>query len=98
MSDIQRATNPLARKDLKDIWRYTHSKWGKPQADLYLRRINDAISTLCAYPELGTAIDEVRSGYRKFDVGSHMVIYRFDDTTVHVTRVLHQAMDLDRHI
>jgi toxin ParE1/3/4 len=98
MSDLQRATNPLARKDLKDIWRYSSRRWGKPQADFYLRRINDAISMLCTYPELGTAIDEVRPGYRKFDVGSHMVIYRFDDNALHVTRVLHQAMDLDRHI
>ena len=41
----------------------------------------------------------VRDGYHKAIVGMHMVYFRrTNDTTIVVVRILHQSMDVERHL
>ena len=48
---------------------------------------------------IGRACDEVRPGYRKHAVGSHTLYYRIASADViDVVRILHQRMDVDRHL
>ena len=90
--------SPLARRDVRNIWRYTRKKWGESQANRYVLEIGQMVESLAAHPHKGASIDHVREGYRKQLIGKHLIIYQVTDTTISIVRVLKQDMDIDRHL
>lgn len=44
------------------------------------------------------ACDEIREGYRRYSIGSHMLFYMESPGGVDVIRILHQRMDPSRHL
>ena len=91
--------SPAARTDLEQIWDYTLARWGDDQAEEYVREIQRAIDRLVDNPLIGRACDEIRTGYRKHAVGSHTLYYRLAaGEVIDVVRILHQRMDIDRHL
>lgn len=94
----QYVLSPAARADLEQIWDYTCEHWDGNQAERYLREIQHAIERIVETPMIGRACDEVRPGYRKHSVESHSLYYRIAvGDVIHVVRILHQRMDVDRH-
>lgn len=89
---------PRARRDLDDIWTYTAERWGIDRAEAYLRLIHSAMKVLAVTPGHGTACDEIRQGYRKHPVQSHVIFYREAVGGIDVIRILHQRMDVDRNL
>ena len=89
---------PLALRDLNHIWRYTFDRWSKTQADRYLLSLDDAIQQLATQPETGRSLDTIRPGYRSIQVGRHIVFYTFTDDALSIRRVLHERMDVGRHL
>lgn len=91
--------SPAAQADLEQIWDYTYDRWGVDQAEDYLRELRHAIERAAANPQIGRACDEIRLGYRKLAAGSHTLFYRVRaEGGIDVVRVLHQRMDVDRHL
>ena len=91
--------SPAAQADLEQIWDYTHDRWGVDQAEEYLRELQHAIDLAAANPRIGHACNEIRPGYRKLAAGSHTLFYRVTaDDLIDVVRILHQRMDVDRHL
>jgi toxin ParE1/3/4 len=91
--------SPAAQADLEQIWDYTHDRWGIDQAEEYLRELQRAIERAAANPQIGRAWEEIRPGYRKLVAGSHVLFYRVGtEGVIDVVRVLHQRMDVDRHL
>jgi toxin ParE1/3/4 len=91
--------SPAAQADLEQIWDYTHDRWGVDQAEEYLRELQRAIERAAANPRIGRDCDEIRPGYRKLAAGSHTLFYRVTaEGRIDVVRVLHQRMDVDRHL
>lgn len=91
--------SPAARRDLDGIWDYTAERWGAEQAALYLRELQHAIGRAAANPLIGRSCEEIRPGYRKLAAGSHTLFYRIAaENIVDVVRILHQRMDIDRHL
>jgi toxin ParE1/3/4 len=91
--------SPAAQADLGQIWDYTHDRWGVDQAEEYLRELQRAIERAAANPRIGRACDEIRPGYRKLAAGSHTLFYQVTaEGVIDVVRVLHQRMDVDRHV
>ena len=91
--------SPAAQTDLGKIWDYTYESWCEAQATAYLRELQWAIERVAANPLIGRSCDEIRPGYRKFAAGSHTFFYRADaDGVIDVVRVLHNRMDVDRHL
>ncbi len=91
--------SPAAHADLERIWDYTRDRWGVDQTEEYLRELQHAIERVAANPRIGRACDEIRPGYRKLAAGSHTLFYRVTaEDIIDVVRVLHQAMDVDRHL
>ena len=45
-------------------------------------------------PGLGTKIDHVKSGYKKFPAASHLLIFKVTTTAIEIVRVLHKNMDI----
>jgi len=90
--------SPRAQSDLDEIWDYSAANWGDDQAESYARQIQAAIELVANDPRRGRPCDDIRPGYSKFAVGSHVLFYRRIETGVDVVRILHQRMDFDRHL
>ncbi|MGL5867343.1 MAG: type II toxin-antitoxin system RelE/ParE family toxin [Dermatophilaceae bacterium] len=75
----------------------TQQRWDTAQAETYLSEIEIAIEHTAADPARGRPCDEVRPGYRRYAIGSHLVYYRATPDSVDVIRILHQRMDPTRH-
>jgi toxin ParE1/3/4 len=91
--------SPRARGDLAEIWTYTAERWSAEQADRYIRSLYEAMTEIAMQPLRGRPCDDVRPGYRRYSVGSHVLFYRVPElATVEVVRVLHQSMDFNRRL
>jgi toxin ParE1/3/4 len=89
---------PRARRDIEEIWEYSVERFGLDNAEAYLRGIQRAAETVLEDPRRGLACDDIRPGYRKFSVGSHVLFFRTSKTRVVVVRILHERMDFERHL
>ncbi len=89
---------PKALQDLETIWNYTLDTWSEEQADSYILDLNSGFESLAIHPEKGRACDDIREGYRKYDIGKHIVFYRPTLKGIEIVRILHQRMDPDRHL
>ncbi len=88
-----------AKNDLITIGRYTAEKWGREQRNVYLAHIDEAFHMLATGVSRGKNCDEVRLGYRKQKVGSHIIFYRpAENQFIEIVRILHERMDPERHI
>lgn len=89
---------PAARRDLSSIWDFTEERWDARQAEVYIVEVREAIERIAADPGRGHRIDELRSGYRRYAVGSHLIFYVERGRSIDVVRILHQRMDPTRHL
>ena len=89
---------PRAYADLEGIWLYTYGQWGEEQADRYLRQLDEQVTALAFTPERGTSAEKIRTGYYSIHAGRHLIFYTFTDSIVSVRRVLHDQMDVGRHL
>jgi len=87
----------MARNDLLEIGRYTELKWGRSQRNHYLNQMDEAFNLIGNSPKIGKDRSHVLAGYRSFQQGSHVIYYR-DSEIVEIIRVLHERMDVERHI
>lgn len=89
---------PAAAADLDAIWTYTLEQWGEAQAIRYIRDIQVACSGLAEGRLSGRSAENIRPGYFKAVCGTHLIFYRFTVEALIVIRILHQRMDIDRHL
>jgi len=92
------AKDEAAKADLVGIWIYSFDQWGEAQADRYLGALEHGIGKLIDSPENGRLREELRKGYWSVHIEHHVVFYSFTDAELRVRRVLHESMDLGRHI
>lgn len=84
-----------AKADLISIAAYTQREWGRKQRLDYLKQLDDVFRLLSTTPEVGTEIDFVKLGYRKFPHASHVIFYRsLGDNKIEIVRILHKRMDV----
>mgnify|MGYP000365579085 CR=1 FL=1 len=87
-----------AEKDLIAIWIYSFEQWGVPQADKYLDHINVALESIALNPESGVKIDNIKTGYYKYQVKKHIIFYKIVEPRLLVVRVLKSDMDYQSHL
>jgi toxin ParE1/3/4 len=87
-----------ALDDLEAIGVYTLERWGERQFVEYLTSLHGAFQALARNPKLGKAADDVRTGYFRHHVGSHMVYFRRKRSGIEIVRVLHERMSPRRHL
>ena len=86
----------MAKADLKEIADFTQSRWGREQRNLYLQMLDVSFRQLAANPLKGNDCNDIRIGYRKLNVGSHVIFYRQTlADTIDIVRVLHGRMDIE---
>lgn len=89
---------PAAQRDLTSIWDFTEERWDVRQAETYVTEIRAAIERVADDPGRGRACDEIREGYRRYSIGSHLLFSIGRSGGVDVIRILHQRMDPTRHL
>lgn len=96
-----------AEQDLHDIVRWTAQNFGARQAEHYAETITLAIEALSDGPQIlgAKARDEIGSGVSTLHVarngrkGRHFVVFKISDADVlEVLRLLHDSMELARHM
>ena len=89
---------PAAQQDLSSIWDFTRDHWDENQAEISLSELRAAIERIAADPHRGRPCNDIREGYLRYSIGSHLVFYIERTDSVDVIRILHQRMDPTRHI
>ena len=99
-----------AENDIRNILQWTHEQFGDAQARIYGETLTSAIQALTEGPyvtssrqrdEIGEGLFTLHAarGRRK---GRHLILYRIADKgtsrTIEVLRLLHDSMDLVRHV
>ena len=97
----------VAEHDFADIIAYTAETFGARQARVYQSTLTKALTALHAGPDVigSVARDEIEAGLKSLHVarkgrrGRHLILYRsMPGRIIEVVRILHDAMDLARHI
>ncbi|MGF1549792.1 MAG: type II toxin-antitoxin system RelE/ParE family toxin [Sphingomonadaceae bacterium] len=91
------AWSRLARDELRALRDYSIEHWGRAVALRYLEDVRDAAKRLAANPRMAR---QLRGRLRIARVRSHYLIVDVDEDADRLTvaRVLHTAMDIERHL
>lgn len=89
---------PLAEQDLINIWIYGCETFGVVQADRYLDSIETVLIQLTHSPEVHRLRDDLHPPVRFCHHASHLIIYTIESDAIIIIRVLHQSMDVERHL
>lgn len=91
------AWSSLAKAELAALRRYSIERWGRTVALRYLEDVRDAAKQLAASPERAKPLNRM---FRIARVRSHYLIVQVDEAAdrLIVARVLHTAMDVERHL
>jgi toxin ParE1/3/4 len=85
--------------DVLEIGRYTEEHWGQVQRDRYLTLLDESFSSLAQNPDQGLDCSDIKTGYKRKNVGSHVIFYRqIADNKIQIVRVLHGRMDYASHL
>lgn len=88
-----------AIEDLSGIWEYTLGTWSEKQADKYYKLLIEACNELAKNPKLGKHYSEIHPELLGKPVSKHVIFYRkIDKSTIEITRILHEQMDLKNKI
>lgn len=90
--------SPRAQRDLDAVFDYTVAEWGLAQALRYTDLIEAVCADLAEAPQRAPSCDTIRAGYRRRSVEHHVIYFRVTRYGIAVVRILHQRMDVGRHL
>ena len=70
--------------------------WGKDQRKIYVQQLDDAFHKPADTPLAGKPCDHIKTGYKKFPVGSHIIFFtQKPNASIQIVRILHKRMDVE---
>lgn len=86
-----------ALNDLEEIWLYTFNNWSIEQADRYVGFLIYDIEYIAQNPTSGKDYSNIRKGYFRSRVKSHLIFYKINLKTeeLEIIRILHKQMDIE---
>ena len=90
--------SPRAAADIDRIYDFTEARWGPEQAETYTFELRAICRRLCETPRPGRSAGDVRKGYFVCPIGSHNIFFREEKLKIVIVRILHNRMDLSRHL
>lgn len=92
-----------AKRDYAGIVEWTSERFGAQQAQIYERKLRTVLKSLASDPLIGLSKprEELGPGYRTMRMarpGRHLILYRIETDCVTVIRILHDSMDIARHL
>ena len=94
---IYRISRP-ARDDLGDIWRYSAATWGTERADACIDAMISRFAWLAANKPLWRERSDVQRGLYGYPQGRHIILFRERSGGMDIVRILHDRMDIRRHV
>ncbi|HEX3043703.1 MAG TPA: type II toxin-antitoxin system RelE/ParE family toxin [Bacillota bacterium] len=93
---------PIAIDDMDEIFSYI-SQDNITAAEKMLDKINDRITKLAEFPNLGSVLSDeeytiIKGGYRFIVIHPYLVFYRIIENTVVIHRILHGRRDYLREL
>jgi plasmid stabilization system protein ParE len=94
---VKLAWSNLARQELEHLRRYSIERWGVQVPQRYLEDVRDAAIAVAERPMRSRLL---KGDLRIHRVRSHYLILAVDPEhqVVTIARVLHSAMDIERHL
>jgi toxin ParE1/3/4 len=89
---------PKAREGLKNIYLYSTEKFGNKKAKGYINNLDKAFYKIANNPILGNDYNILRPKIRAYTVTSHLIFYKISKESIIIIRVLHKAMDYQKHL
>jgi toxin ParE1/3/4 len=85
-----------AELDFANILKWTTENFGAHQSRLYRNTLVQVIGELANGPDIASskAKDEIMPGLRSL----HIALYRTQGSSIEIVRILHDRMDLERHL
>lgn len=69
---------------------------GAETSETCIKQLDEAFQLQAAKPQAGKNCDDIKTGYRKFPQGGHVIFYHDGaDCVVEIIRILHESMDVD---
>lgn len=87
-----------ADADLAEILDYGSQTFGRDRAEAYVASFQTTFDLIKRHPYAGAVHDEVRPPIRSLPHGSLRIFYDVFESQVVVQRILHKAVDLQRHL
>ena len=87
-----------ARADLDSIWRYTSEQWNQAQADRYIDSLILRMVWLSKNKAFWIDRSDIRDGLFSVVECRHVIFFQSTGETISIVRVLHDRMDVARHI
>lgn len=89
---------PEAENDLIEIYVYGFLNFGETQAEIYVSKLEECFELLGNAPLICRERTEFTPPVRIHHRGRHLVIYVLQDDRILIIRVLHESMDVKRHL
>jgi toxin ParE1/3/4 len=88
----------LALRDLEEIADYSGRMWGAVQARRYIADIRDHVTGVAKGQAFCQKVSSARADLYRTRIHRHLIIVEITDSCVSVVRILHEAMDIPRHV
>jgi toxin ParE1/3/4 len=88
----------FAKEDIRDISAYTVYTYGEAQANRYIANLWTALQDIVSNPLLGHWRPDIPTEYKALRTGRHIIVYCFRDNSVFIARILHDTMEMGRHL
>ncbi len=87
-----------AKEDVQDIADYTLETWGEEQETAYLNSLHEKLAEIAADPERWGNREDLFADCQVASFGRHVIFFSAQDGLIFISRILHQSMDIPRHI
>ena len=89
-----------AVEDLSSIWNYTFHTWSEKQADIYYNMLVSACQrTIETTVVAAKPYPEIKEGLYGIHAGHHIIFFKENyDGKILIVRILHEKMDIKRHL
>lgn len=87
-----------AKEDIKEIGRYTLSKFGVSQRDKYLCGLASHFEKIAKKPKMFKQRNDIKAGLYCSSFEQHLIFYKTERNYVDILAVLHKRMLPENHL
>ena len=87
-----------ARKDLSGIFEYTERTWGYTQAKVYSDHLKQHLAEISVDETFVKKVAGAKENVFQSKCRKHIFVFERKADTILIVRILHEAMDVPRHI
>ena len=85
--------SPASKADLKGIFQFGLSRWGRTNSVNYLDRLEEHAWLLTEQPFVGVERKDLQTSLRSLPAESHILFYRVVSNRIEILRILHKKQD-----